>query len=177
VANAGPGQSVLINRTVRLDGSLSFDSAGLPITYLWTPGGGVTLSSRTVAKPTFTAPGNTTRFDVNLTVNNGFITSNTSKVTINVVNVPDTVAITAATYRISKQRLDLTATSSIGTATPALAPVLSLVGFGNNGTDLPLSFAGGTYTTIVQGIAPPLSVTVTSSAGGSATSPVTVLAN
>ncbi len=176
-ANAGPSQSVLINRTVQLDGSLSVDPAGLPITYLWTPGGGVTLSSRTVAKPTFTAPANTTRFDINLTVNNGFITSNTAKVTINVVSVPDTVAITTVTYRVSKQRLDITATSSIGTATPTLAPVLSLVGFGPNGTDLPMAFAGGTYTVTVNGIPEPATVTVTGSAGGSATSPVTIRLN
>jgi len=177
VASAGSGQSVLINRTVRLDGSLSSDPAGLPITYLWTPGGGVTLSSRTVANPTFTAPANATKFDVSLTVNNGFITSTTAKVTINVVNVPDTVAITGVTYRISKERLDITATSSIATATPTLAPMLSLVGFGPNGTNLPMDFAGGTYTIGLQGVPEPASVTITSSAGGSATSPVTIRLN
>jgi hypothetical protein len=129
----------------------------------------VTLSSRTAVNPTFTAPANATTFDVNLTVNNGFLASTASKVTIHVVSVPDTVAITAVVYRISKQRLDVTATSSIIDGTP----VLSLQGFGVNGTDLVMANAGaGTYTIIVQGITEPLSVTVTSSAGGSASSPV-----
>jgi hypothetical protein len=40
-----------------------------------------------------------------------------------------------------------------------------------------MDFAGGTYTTIVQGVPEPASVTITSSAGGSATSPVTVRLN
>jgi hypothetical protein len=77
-------------------------------------------------------------------------------------------------YRISKQRLDVTATSAIATANPTLPPVLFLKGFGVNGTDLVMANAGaGTYTITVQGIQEPLSVTVTGSAGGSATSPVT----
>jgi PKD repeat protein len=182
-ANAGPNQSVLANtaatnRLVQLNGSASFDPNGLPLTYAWNPGGGVTLSSTTVVNPTFRVPNTNTRFDINLVVRNSLNqSSGTARVTINVVTAPDTVAITGVIYRISKQRLDVTATSTIGTATPTLAPVLVLKGFGVNGTDLVMAFAGGTYTVTVQGIAEPALVTVTSSAGGSATSPVTTRLN
>jgi uncharacterized repeat protein (TIGR01451 family) len=59
VANAGPVQSVNRMAGVSLDGSGSTDPEGdLPLTYLWeqTSGTGVTLSSTTAEKPTFTAP-------------------------------------------------------------------------------------------------------------------------
>ncbi len=178
-ANAGPNQSVLANtaatnRLVQLNGGASFDPNGLPLTYAWNPGGGVVLSSTTIVNPTFRIPNNNTRFDINLVVQElaepgvrhgqGHDQRR---------HRADTVAITGVIYRISKQRLDVTATSSIATASPTLAPTLVLKGFGLNGTDLPMAFAGGTYTVTIQGIAEPLTVTVTSSAGGSATSPVT----
>jgi PKD domain len=178
IANAGPNQSVLAGSKVQLDASASLDPNGLPITYLWTPGGGVTLSRETVVNPTFTAPNSNERFDTNLTVNNGFLTSPTTKVTVNVVTVPDTIAITAVIYRISKHRLDVTATSAVATANPTLPPVLSLVGVGPNGTNLTFAYAGaGSYTVSVSGVAEPASVTITGSAGGSASSPVTLRLN
>jgi PKD domain len=179
----GPNQSVLANtaltnRLVQLDGSGSFDPNGLPITYSWSPGGGVTLSSTTIVNPTFRIPNSQTKFPINLQVRNSLgqtSTNNaTTQVTINVVDAghADTVAITGVVYAISKQRLTVTATSAIATASPTLAPVLSLVGFGPNGTNLQMAFAAPTYTVIVSGVAQPASVTVTGSAGGSASSPV-----
>lgn len=58
VANAGPNQSVGAGTQVTLDGSASSDSDGTIATYTWsqTAGTAVTLSSTTVAQPTFTAP-------------------------------------------------------------------------------------------------------------------------
>ena len=61
VANAGPNQTITATGTlVRLDGTQSFDLAGLPITYQWSflskPAGSIaTLSGPTTAKPSFTA--------------------------------------------------------------------------------------------------------------------------
>jgi hypothetical protein len=58
-ANAGPDQTVSSSATVTLDGSASSDpDTGQTATlqYQWTAPAGVTLSSATAQKPTFTAP-------------------------------------------------------------------------------------------------------------------------
>jgi hypothetical protein len=58
VASAGPNQSVASGSTVTLDGSGSKDPDGQAITFAWTQSSGpaVSLSSGTVAQPTFAAP-------------------------------------------------------------------------------------------------------------------------
>ena len=59
VANAGANQTVDAGVVVTLDGSGSADADGTISGYTWTQTGGspaVTLSSRTVARPTFDAP-------------------------------------------------------------------------------------------------------------------------
>ncbi len=58
VANAGPASSVNEQALITLDGSASSDADGDPLTFAWTQlaGPAVTLSSTTVAKPTFTSP-------------------------------------------------------------------------------------------------------------------------
>lgn len=66
VANAGPSQTITATGTlVHLDGTQSFDLAGLAITYQWTflskpTGSNATLTGPTTSKPSFTAdvPGN-----------------------------------------------------------------------------------------------------------------------
>lgn len=58
VSNPGVDQTVKPGTLVTLDGSASYDpdSATQTITYTWIPPSGITLSDKTVAKPTFTAP-------------------------------------------------------------------------------------------------------------------------
>jgi hypothetical protein len=59
VANSGPDQTVDAGVTVTLDGSGSSDADGTIAGYTWTQTAGtptVTLSSRTVAQPTFRLP-------------------------------------------------------------------------------------------------------------------------
>jgi len=174
IAIAGPNQSVNPGVTVTLNGSLSSDPAGLPITYLWKQVSGlpVILSSTTAVSPTFTAPASGTR-GFTLTVNNGFLNSVAALVTITVNTAGnDTVAFTAVVYRVGKQRLDVTATSSVTDGTP----ILTLMGYGVNGTGIPMPFAGGgTYTVILIGVTQPATVTVHSSLGGAATSPILTL--
>jgi len=174
IAIVGPNQFVNPGVTVTLNGSLSSDPSGLPLTFLWRQVSGlpVTLSSTTAVSPTFTAPASGTR-GFTLTVNNGFLNSVASLVTVTVNTTgADTVAFTAVVYRIGKQRLDVTATSSVTDGTP----ILTLMGFGVNGTGIPMPFAGGgTYTVILIGVPQPNSVTVNSSLGGTATSPILTL--
>jgi len=57
-ANAGPAQAVASGAFVTLDGSASSDATGIAVAFQWsqTAGPAVTLSSATVALPTFTAP-------------------------------------------------------------------------------------------------------------------------
>ncbi len=95
VAHAGPDQSVNTSDPVQLDGSASSDpDLGDTLTYLWEQTGGTTvsLSSDTVAKPTFTAPTQATTLTFKLTVSDGTLSDNDS-VTI---NVPDRAPVANA---------------------------------------------------------------------------------
>ena len=60
-ADAGRNQTVQDGDTVTLDGSGSSDPDGDSLTYSWSQATGVTLSSTSVARPTFTAQGNPER--------------------------------------------------------------------------------------------------------------------
>jgi M6 family metalloprotease-like protein len=89
VANAGADQSVNEGAVVTLDGSVSADADGNPLTYNWTAPAGIVLSSSTVAKPTFIAPEvtATTNYLFSLVVNDGFVNSPADQVIITFKNV------------------------------------------------------------------------------------------
>lgn len=86
VANAGTAQTVNTGTTVTLDGSGSRDADNDPLTYTWTQTGGpaVTLSSRTVQKPTFTAPATPATLTFSLVVRDGKVDSAVSTTTVTV---------------------------------------------------------------------------------------------
>ncbi len=172
IANAGPNQTVNPGVLVTLNGSLSSDPNSLPLTFLWqqVAGPAVVLSSATAVSPTFTSPASGT-VGLTLTVSNGILSSIAALVSVTVNTAgPDNVIITVVEYRTVKQRLTVTATSSVTDG----GPILTLMGFGPNGTGIQMPFlGGGVYTVILTGVAQPGTVTVNSSLGGSGTSPVT----
>lgn len=175
VANAGPNQTVKTNTLVALDGSLSSDPNGLPLTYTWTQvsGAAVALSGANTARPTFT-PAASGALGFTLVVNNGVLSSVAALVTVNVTAGSDTVIITVAEYRIGNQRLTVSATSSVVDGTP----ILKLMGYGVNGSGVQMSYlGGGLYQVVLNGVAQPATVTVASSLGGTATSGLTKLRN
>ena len=89
VANAGTDQSVNETMSVTLNGSKSYDLDSDTITFKWTAPIGITMSSTTVAKPTFNAPevkkDSTVTFS--LIVNDGTKDSQLDQVVITVQNV------------------------------------------------------------------------------------------
>ena len=175
VANAGTNQGVKVNNAVTLNGSLSSDPNGLPLTYAWVQVSGTpaALTGANTISPTFTAPAAPGVLGFTLTVNNGLLSSAAALVTVTVsANVADTVNITIAEYRIGQQRLTINATSSIVDGTP----VLTLAGYGPNGTGVQMTYLGnGLYSVVLTGVAQPATVTVNSSFGGTRTSSLTKL--
>jgi hypothetical protein len=92
VADAGPDQSADEGSLVTLDGTGSFDSSGLALSFSWrqTNGPAATLSDNMAAEPTLTAPavdGQTT-LTFELTVSNG---SDSDSDTVDVVVDPDDI--------------------------------------------------------------------------------------
>jgi len=96
VANAGSDQSLGPGVTCTLNGTGSTDSDGTITGYLWTQTGGptVTLSSSTVASPTFTTPtiygGTTLTFQLQVTDSGGATNTDTMQVTVS--TGPDTLS-------------------------------------------------------------------------------------
>jgi len=89
VAFAGGDQTVNEGVLVQLDGSLSADADGEPITFKWTAPANVILSSTTASKPTFIAP--MVHLDsilvISLVVNDGHIDSDIDQLSITVKNL------------------------------------------------------------------------------------------
>jgi hypothetical protein len=89
IANAGDDQLVNESSLVTLDGSLSSDPDGSPITFKWIAPEGISLNSSLVAQPTFIAP--EVAFDTDylfsLMVNDGSINSITDQVKITVKQI------------------------------------------------------------------------------------------
>jgi hypothetical protein len=86
VANAGPNRTVATGSTVQLDGTGSTDPAGLPLTYQWSivnkpAGSTATLSSTSVAKPTFVAD-LAGHYEMHLVVSDAYASSPSSAVNI-----------------------------------------------------------------------------------------------
>lgn len=89
VANAGSDQKVNKAAIVVLDGTSSSDPDGDAITYKWTAPAGISLSSDTDSKPSFTAPDVTsdTKYIFALVVNDGKADSPADEVEITVLQV------------------------------------------------------------------------------------------
>jgi hypothetical protein len=188
VAVPGPAQTVIQKALVTLDGSASFDPNGAPLTFQWTQVGGqaVTLTGGTSATPTFTAPTMLAgqlpiTLAFTLTVNDGFLSSTPQIVTVTVSSTADNVVVLSAVYRTSKQRLTVTASSSLPSTTLFLvdpqqaAPASGCGVTPTPAACIPLTLQAGVLTAILVGVPEPTNVTVVSNLGGSATSPITRL--
>jgi hypothetical protein len=175
LARTGPDQSALTGATVQLDGTGSIDAVGLPLTFAWVQVSGppVTLAGADTATPTFTAPTLAlgtppTPLVFLLTVSDGLLTSVAAQTTVTVFANPDVVSIVSAVYRAGKQRLTVTATSSYPSAKLFLKDPAG-------GPDVQMFPGVGGLVVDLVGVPPPLSATVVSSVGGSATSAITRL--
>ncbi len=99
IANAGPDQAVISSGKVLLNGSSSYDPDGSALTYKWTAPIGITLSSKTVVAPTFTAPSVTraTSYTLSLVVSDGKLSSITDNIIVTVAPSTKSASIEAST--------------------------------------------------------------------------------
>ncbi|MFA6111873.1 MAG: PKD domain-containing protein, partial [Candidatus Latescibacterota bacterium] len=88
-ANAGDDQAVSAGAIVQLDGTGSRDLDGDALSYTWTAPAGVTLSSLTASRPTFTA-GGMGSYEFGLVVSDGRASSAADSVVV-MVQAPDRV--------------------------------------------------------------------------------------
>lgn len=89
IADAGPDQEMNEGTEVTLNGSVKVNTSGRRVTYHWTVPEGITLSSDTIANPTFTAPkvSYNTNYTFSLTIFDGLNSSGADEVLILVRNV------------------------------------------------------------------------------------------
>ncbi len=137
VAFAGGDFSIDEKEEWTLDGSLSFDADNDPLSYLWTPPPGISLSSNSIAKPTFTAP-SVLRDSVlifELLVNDGSRDSDPDFVQATIINLDslsmetliENVAMTELdSFSIDTTLANVTLYVSYGLDTRSLAPDLIL---------------------------------------------------
>jgi hypothetical protein len=109
-ANAGPAQSVLSGATVTLDGSGSTGASS----FKWVQTGGVaaTLSSTTVAKPTFTMPNTADPLIFQLTVTGP---GGTDVASVQINPIPDVLTTSQIEFRTSKAEWRIQGTASVVT--------------------------------------------------------------
>ena len=150
-SNAGVDQTANEGIVVTLDGSASSDPDNNPLTYSWTAPNGITLSSTTVAKPTFTTPevSANTNYTFSLIVNDGKINSASDQVVINVQDctptAPTVGTITQPTCALATGSVVLNGLPASGTWTLTKSPGgATTTGSGTSSTISAL--AEGTYT-------------------------------
>jgi hypothetical protein len=102
MANAGPDQTISEGSVVTLDGSGSTSASNNELTYKWTAPVGISLSSETVAKPTFTAPevSQDTPFTFTLVVNDGTQSSIVDQVVVTVKQIFPILKLTSKTNNL-----------------------------------------------------------------------------
>ena len=122
VANAGSPETVDEGDRVALNGSLSADPAGDPITLSWRAPSGVSLSDTTAARPSFVAPDGPANLNFTLTVTDAGGLSDSASVAITVRNVPPTITnVTASPSSViagGSTTISVTATDPAGAADP-----------------------------------------------------------
>jgi hypothetical protein len=182
LVNAGQPQLVISPAVVTLNGSAVDPNgvSGQPLTFQWTQTGGqtVSLSNANSAAASFNAPTMvpgqpSVTMTFKLTVTNKLNMVGTATTQVTVQPIPDVIVITNATYKLSGSKLSVTATSSITNGLPVLT--LHIPGK----PDVPMTFDPNlkTYSIVPSVITNPIrgSVTVTSSFGGAASSPLTAI--
>jgi hypothetical protein len=161
-ANAGPPQSVLSGATVTLDGSGSTGASSF--SWLQTGGVAATLSSKTVAKPTFTMPNTADPLIFQLTVTGP---GGTDVASVQINPIPDVLTTSQIEFRTSKAEWRIVGTASVTTGN------VITVWLGNSLTGTKLGTAsvdalGAWSLRLANGPQPPASRTVSieSSRGG-----------
>lgn len=182
LVNAGAPQMVTSPSLVTLNGTAvdPNGSGALPLTFQWTQTSGptVALTNANTSTASFTAPtmtpgqpAVTLSFTLKVTDKLGLSGSAATQVTVQ--PIPDTIRITAATYKISGSKLTVTAVDSITNGLPVLTVHIP------NHPDVAMTFDPTlqTYNIVPSVITNPIpgSITVTSSFGGSASSPLTAV--
>lgn len=181
------GSSITVNSGVLVTlSATAVDSASQsPVTFTWTAPPGITLSSTTGSSVTFTTPNvpvltanQVFNFTVTATSPTSGLVSAPATVTVSVAPVSDRIVISNVVYRRTKGRLivnasDFTPGVTLTCTLDILNPATGLPFSGVMGPIIP--FAQGVFSIRFSNIPPPNLVTITSSAGGVATSGVTAL--